>query len=165
MTNPGGVCSHPTGHHMLLVLQGSHHRGSRVLHTSLTGNESRKHPKPIICTVTSTPQGSQGLVTTSYHVPGHFLRKCWCCARLCWCWGKNFEIDDRSVVTCPNKNGDFQQTFPYASALGSLLYVRLTRPDILVALNILTRFMKDPHQHHWDEIKDQRPFQISQGHS
>ena len=54
----------------------------------------------------------------------------------------------------PDKNGDFQPTFPYSSALGSLLYVRLTRPDILVALSILARFMKDPRQQHWAAIKD-----------
>ena len=32
--------------------------------------------------------------------------------------------------------------------------MRLTRPDIMVALSILSRFMKNPQKHHWTAIKD-----------
>ena len=54
----------------------------------------------------------------------------------------------------PDKSADYNETFPYSSALGSLLYLRLTRPDILVALSILARFMKNPQKIHWTAIKD-----------
>ena len=47
-----------------------------------------------------------------------------------------------------------EETFPYASALGSLLYVRLTRPDVLVAVSILAKFMNNPSKQHWSAIKD-----------
>ena len=59
-----------------------------------------------------------------------------------------------SSVTCPDKSDDYKETFPYSSALGSLLYLRLTRPDILVVLSILARFMKNPQKIHWTAIKD-----------
>ena len=57
---------------------------------------------------------------------------------------------------CPDSdptNKD-KTVFPYASAIGSLLYLRLTRPDILVAISILARFMKNPQRKHWDAVKD-----------
>ena len=59
-----------------------------------------------------------------------------------------------SAVTCPDKTADYNETFPYASALGAILYMRLTRPDCLVAISILARFMKNPHKCHWTAIKD-----------
>ena len=51
------------------------------------------------------------------------------------------------------KSEDYNETFPYASAMGSLLYLRLTRPDCLVAISILARFMKNPCKSHWQAVK------------
>ena len=59
-----------------------------------------------------------------------------------------------SAVTCPDKPDDYQETFPYASALGAILYMRLTRPDCMVAISILAKFMKNPQKVHWTAIKD-----------
>ena len=53
----------------------------------------------------------------------------------------------------PVKPKDYNETFPYAAALGSLLYLRLTRPDCLVAISILARFMQNPNKSHWIAAK------------
>ena len=52
-----------------------------------------------------------------------------------------------------DETSGYEETFPYASALGSLLYLRLTRPDIMVAVNSLVKFMKNPLKQHWNDIK------------
>ena len=54
----------------------------------------------------------------------------------------------------PDKPKDYHEVFPYVSGLGTCLYMRLTRPDIMVALSILARFMKNPQKEHWTAIKD-----------
>ena len=54
----------------------------------------------------------------------------------------------------PENFDQCDRVFPYPSALGSLLYTRLTRPDCLVAISILCRFMKDPRPQHWAAVKD-----------
>ena len=56
---------------------------------------------------------------------------------------------------CPvrEKKDNYEETFPYASAIGSLLYLRLTRPDLLVAISILAKFMKNPQKPHWQAVK------------
>lgn len=55
---------------------------------------------------------------------------------------------------CPDKQQDYDETFPYACAMGYLLFLRLTRSDILVELSILARFMKNPIKTHWEAVKD-----------
>ena len=52
-----------------------------------------------------------------------------------------------------DKPQDYKETFPYAAALGCLLYLRLTRPDCLVAISMLARFMKNPQRTHWLAVK------------
>ena len=59
-----------------------------------------------------------------------------------------------SSVPCPDKSTDYDHVFPYSSALDCLLYTRLTRPDCLVAISILCRFMKNPLPAHWAAVKD-----------
>ena len=59
-----------------------------------------------------------------------------------------------SHVMCPDKTDDYSETFPYASALGCLLYLRLTRPDALVAISILAKFIKNPSKIHWSAVKN-----------
>ena len=58
---------------------------------------------------------------------------------------------DMDPVT--DKPQDYKETFPYAAALGCLLYLRLTRPDCLVAISMLARFMKNPQRTHWLTVK------------
>ena len=43
----------------------------------------------------------------------------------------------------------YGETFPYAAGLGCLL----TRPDCLVAISILVRFMQYPTKSHWQAVK------------
>ncbi|GJV91426.1 hypothetical protein Tco_1539239 [Tanacetum coccineum] len=46
------------------------------------------------------------------------------------------------------------QNFPYASALGSIMYaVRCTRPDVAFAQNITNRFQQNPGESHWTAVK------------
>ena len=54
----------------------------------------------------------------------------------------------------PVKDKDYDELFPYASALGAILYLRLTRPDLMVAISILAKFMRNPSKAHWTAIKD-----------
>ncbi|KAM6555743.1 hypothetical protein CsatB_002762 [Cannabis sativa] len=45
-------------------------------------------------------------------------------------------------------------SFPYASGVGSLMYVMVcTRPDIAYAMSIVSRFIADPGEKHWDALK------------
>jgi len=43
---------------------------------------------------------------------------------------------------------------PYMSAVGSLMYLMVsTRPDLASTLSVLTRFMQNPGQAHWEGVK------------
>jgi len=43
---------------------------------------------------------------------------------------------------------------PYASAVGSLMYAMVcTRPDIAHAVGVVSRFMSDPGEKHWEGVK------------
>ncbi|GJR82294.1 putative retrotransposon protein [Tanacetum coccineum] len=47
------------------------------------------------------------------------------------------------------------QNIPYASAVGSIMYVvRCTRPDVAFAQNITSRFQQNPGDKHWTTIKN-----------
>ena len=37
---------------------------------------------------------------------------------------------------------------------GAILYLRLARPDLMVAISILAKFMQNPSKEHWTAIKD-----------
>jgi hypothetical protein len=51
--------------------------------------------------------------------------------------------------TCDEEKGDMGDV-PYESAVGSLLYAAIgTRPDIAHAVNVISKFMKNPGQAHW----------------
>ncbi|GJR01655.1 retrotransposon protein, putative, ty1-copia subclass [Tanacetum coccineum] len=46
------------------------------------------------------------------------------------------------------------QNIPYASAVGSIMYaVRCTRPDVVFAQNITSRFQRNPGDLHWTTLK------------
>nr|GEV50532.1 retrotransposon protein, putative, Ty1-copia subclass [Tanacetum cinerariifolium] len=47
------------------------------------------------------------------------------------------------------------QNIPYASAIGSIMYVvRCTRPDVAFAQNITSRFQQNPGELHWTTVKN-----------
>ncbi|GKD47431.1 hypothetical protein Tco_1272076 [Tanacetum coccineum] len=47
------------------------------------------------------------------------------------------------------------QNVPYASAVGSIMYaVRCTRPDVIFAQNITSRFQQNPGELHWIAVKN-----------
>ncbi|GJX07569.1 hypothetical protein Tco_0195501 [Tanacetum coccineum] len=47
------------------------------------------------------------------------------------------------------------QNFPYASAVGSIMYdVRCTRPDVVFAQNITSRFQQNQGDLHWTTVKN-----------
>ncbi|GJT57736.1 retrotransposon protein, putative, ty1-copia subclass [Tanacetum coccineum] len=47
------------------------------------------------------------------------------------------------------------QNVPYASAVGSIMYVvRCTRPDVAFAQNITSRFLQNPAECHWTAMKN-----------
>ncbi|GKB55031.1 retrotransposon protein, putative, ty1-copia subclass [Tanacetum coccineum] len=47
------------------------------------------------------------------------------------------------------------QNIPYASAVGSIMYVvRCTRPDVAFAQNITSRFQQNPGDEHWTAVKN-----------
>jgi hypothetical protein len=51
---------------------------------------------------------------------------------------------------------------PYREAIGSLMYLMVsTRPDLAQAVGILSRFLNDPGETHWTEVK--RVFRYLQG--
>ena len=44
---------------------------------------------------------------------------------------------------------------PYASAIGSIMYVMLcTRPDVSYALSVTSRYQSDPGEGHWIAVKN-----------
>ncbi|GJZ39843.1 retrotransposon protein, putative, ty1-copia subclass, partial [Tanacetum coccineum] len=47
------------------------------------------------------------------------------------------------------------QNIPYASAVGSIMYVvRCTRPDVAFAQNMTSRFQQNPGEEHWTAVKN-----------
>ncbi|GKF37276.1 hypothetical protein Tco_0114034 [Tanacetum coccineum] len=47
------------------------------------------------------------------------------------------------------------QNVPYASVVGSIMYaVRCTRPDVVFAQNITSRFQQNPSELHWTTVKN-----------
>jgi hypothetical protein len=57
---------------------------------------------------------------------------------------------------CPTlgPQGDHMKSVPYAPAVGSLMYVMVaTRPDIALAVVVVSRFMHNPGRPHWNAVK------------
>ena len=57
---------------------------------------------------------------------------------------------------CPKTDLDKKQMerVPYASAIGSLMYVMMcTRPDICYAVGLVSRFQSNPGEKHWKAVK------------
>jgi hypothetical protein len=61
-----------------------------------------------------------------------------------------------TVEQCPKTQEEIENMarVPYASVLGSLMYVMVyTRPDIVHAVGVLSRYMSTPGKEHWTTIK------------
>nr|GFA13244.1 hypothetical protein [Tanacetum cinerariifolium] len=49
----------------------------------------------------------------------------------------------------------YMKKVPYASAVGSIMYVvRCTRPDVVFAQNLVSRYQQNPGKLHWVAVKD-----------
>ena len=57
---------------------------------------------------------------------------------------------------CPTskKEKEAMKKEPYQSAMGSLMYAMVcTRPDFAYAVGVVSQFMSNPGEAHWDAIK------------
>ncbi|KAA0059675.1 gag/pol protein [Cucumis melo var. makuwa] len=62
-------------------------------------------------------------------------------------------LSKEQCLKTPQKVEDMKR-IPYASAVGSLMYVMLyTRPDICYALGIVSRYQSNPGLDHWTAVK------------
>jgi hypothetical protein len=53
-----------------------------------------------------------------------------------------------------DKERDYMEKVPYASAIGSLMYAMVcTRPDIAHAVGVVSRYMSNPGRQHWEAVK------------
>ena len=82
---------------------------------------------------------------------------------------KRFNMHSCSSCTAPIQKGDKlsksqcpqdekeraeMEKFPYASAIGSLMYAQVcTRPDIAFAVDALGRYLSNPGLNHWKAVK------------
>jgi hypothetical protein len=65
----------------------------------------------------------------------------------------NFKLTDRD---CPSSKKEIEEMdrIPYASAVGSLMYAMVcTRPDIAYAVGVVSRFLSNPGEKHWEAVK------------
>ena len=61
-----------------------------------------------------------------------------------------------SYKQCPTSEKDMKETskVPYASVVGSLMYVMVcTRPDITHAVGVVSQFLINPGNEHWEAVK------------
>ncbi|KAK3043426.1 hypothetical protein RJ639_002005 [Escallonia herrerae] len=67
--------------------------------------------------------------------------------------GAHFQL---SSQLCPSTKEDveYMSRVPYANAVGCLMYAMVcTRPDILHAVSMVSRYMGNPGKKHWDVVK------------
>ena len=67
--------------------------------------------------------------------------------------GSHFKLSkEQSLKT--KEERDHMSKVPYASAIGSLIYVMVcTRPDIAHAVGVVRRYMSRPGKQHWEVVK------------
>jgi hypothetical protein len=61
-----------------------------------------------------------------------------------------------SVTQCPatEKEKSVMPGIPYASTIGSIMYAMLsTRPDVALALSLMSRYQSNPGMSHWNVVK------------
>ena len=67
--------------------------------------------------------------------------------------GSHFKLS-REQSPNTEEERDHMSKVPYASALGSLMYVMVcTRPDIAHAVGVVSRFMSKLGKQHWEAVK------------
>ena len=65
----------------------------------------------------------------------------------------HFKLSSSQCPTSDEKKNEMQK-IPYASAVGSLMYVMVcTRLDIAHAVGVVSRFLSDPGKEHWAAMK------------
>ncbi|GJR72297.1 retrotransposon protein, putative, ty1-copia subclass [Tanacetum coccineum] len=67
--------------------------------------------------------------------------------------GGHFKL---SLKDCPVKDCDVERMskVPYANAVRSLMYLMVcTRPDIVYAVNVVSRYLGNPGKNHWEAVK------------
>ena len=53
-----------------------------------------------------------------------------------------------------NEEKQYMSCVPYANVVGKLMYAMVsTRPDISHAIRVVSRFMENPGEEHWQELK------------
>ncbi|TYK16910.1 integrase [Cucumis melo var. makuwa] len=60
---------------------------------------------------------------------------------------------DANLKLCKDDIGEAVDPSLYRSLVGSLMYLTATRPDILFAVSMLSRFMTNPKRSHWEAGK------------
>jgi len=61
-----------------------------------------------------------------------------------------------STECCPKSEEDIDQmsNIPYSSVVGSLMYAMVyTRPDLLHAVSVVSRYMHNPGKDNWEAVK------------
>ncbi|GKA17003.1 retrotransposon protein, putative, ty1-copia subclass [Tanacetum coccineum] len=67
---------------------------------------------------------------------------------------ERFDLNKTQGASTPEEVKRMQNV-PYASAVGSIMYaVRCTRPDVVFAQNITSRFQQNPGECHWTAVKN-----------
>ena len=65
----------------------------------------------------------------------------------------NFKLTSRHNPSTDKEKEDMRRV-PYASAVGSLMYVMVcTRPDIAYAVGVVNRFLSNIGRQHWETVK------------
>ncbi|KAJ9561556.1 hypothetical protein OSB04_006716 [Centaurea solstitialis] len=62
-----------------------------------------------------------------------------------------------SKAQCPvsSEEQDKMKSFPYASAIGSIMYAMLcTRPDVAYSISVTSRYQQNPGEAHWVAVKN-----------
>ena len=68
-------------------------------------------------------------------------------------WGNHFRLSKEQLLKTKEES-DHISKVPYASAIGSLMYVMVcTRPDIAHAMGVVTRYMSWLGKQHWEAVK------------
>ena len=67
--------------------------------------------------------------------------------------GGHFKLNKRSCPSTEEENKKMD-VIPYSSAAGSLMYAMVcTRPDIVHAVGVVSRFLENHGKEHWEGVK------------
>ncbi|GJU07406.1 retrotransposon protein, putative, ty1-copia subclass [Tanacetum coccineum] len=72
-------------------------------------------------------------------------------------WNKRFDEEIKSKSQGPSTPTEVKRMkgIPYASAVGSIMYVvRCTRPDVAFSHNLTSRYQQNPGKSHWTAVKN-----------